>query len=106
MRHESVDRLLLIRRTNMKYLLISIFTILITSCASVGAVIDSTKSVATGVLDMTVGTASRVVGAVAEDVADTTAFVADTTAGTISAVAEKVDEETDQLQDKETPKGK
>jgi hypothetical protein len=106
LRHESVDRLLLIRRTNMKYLILSIFTLLITSCASIGSVIDSTKAVATGVLDMTVGTASRVVGAVAEDVADTTAFVADTTAGTINAVAEKVDEETDQLQDEDSPKEK
>ena len=104
LRHESVDRLLLIRRTNMKYLIISIFTLLIASCASVGSVIDSTKAVATGVLDMTVGTASRVVGAVAEDVADTTAFVADTAAGTVQAAADKVDSETDQLQDEEESK--
>lgn len=104
LRHESVDRLLLIRRINMRYLLIGIFVLLITSCASVGSVIDSTKAVATGILDMTVGTASRVVSAVAEDVADTTAFVADTAAGTIQKAAEKVDEETNQLQDgKEDP---
>ena len=75
----------------MKYLIIGILALLLTSCGTIGAVIDSTKSVATGVLDMTVGTVSRVVSAVAEDVADTTA-------GTIKAAADKVDKETDQLQ--------
>ena len=79
----------------MKYLIIGIFALLITSCGTIGAVIDSGKSVATGVLDMTVGTVSRVVSAVAEDVADTTAFIADTTAGTIKAAADKEDKETD-----------
>jgi hypothetical protein len=88
----------------MKNLLIGFFCLFIISCASVGAVIDSTKAVATTVLDITVGTASKVVSAVAEDVADTTAFVADTTAGTIEAAAEKVDEETDQLQDEKEKK--
>ena len=104
LRHESVDRLLLIRRINMKNLLIGFFCLFIASCASVGAVIDSTKAVATGILDMTVGTASKVVSAVAEDVADTTAFVADTTAGTLEKAAEKVDQETDQLQNEEEKK--
>ena len=81
----------------MKNLILGIFALLIASCASVGAVIDSTKSVATGLLDMTVGTASKVVSAVAEDVADTTA-------GTIKAAADKVDGETDQLQNEEEKK--
>ena len=85
----------------MRNLILGIFALLIASCASVGAVIDSTKSVATGVLDMTVGTASRVVSAVAEDDADATAFVADTAAGTVKAAADKVDSETDQLQSEE-----
>ena len=85
---------------DMRYLIIGIIGFLLSSCASIGAVIDSGKEVATGLLDMTVGTASKVVSAVAEDVADTTAFVADTTAGTLEDVAEKVDEETDELQSK------
>jgi len=85
---------------DMRYLIIGILGFLLSSCASIGAVIDSGKEVATGLLDMTVGTASKVVSAVAEDVADTTAFVADTTAGTLEDVAEKVDEETDELQSK------
>ena len=75
---------------DMRYLIIGILGFLLSSCASIGAVIDSGKEVATGLLDMTVGTASKVVSAVAEDVADTTAFVADTTAGTLEDVAEKV----------------
>ena len=85
---------------DMRYLIIGILGFLLSSCASIGAVIDSGKEVATGLLDMTVGTASKVVSAVAEDVADTTAFVADTTAGPLEDVAEKVDEETDELQSK------
>ena len=85
---------------DMRYLIIGILGFLLSSCASIGAVIDSGKEVATGLIDMTVGTASKVVSAVAEDVADTTAFVADTTAGTLEDVAEKVDEETDELQSK------
>ena len=85
---------------DMRYLIIGILGFLLSSCASIGAVIESGKEVATGLLDMTVGTASKVVSAVAEDVADTTAFVADTTAGTLEDVAEKVDEETDELQSK------
>ena len=85
---------------DMRYLIIGILGFLLSSCASIGAVIDSGKEVATGLLDMTVGTASKVVSAVAEDVADTTAFVADTTAGTLEDVAEKVDEATDELQSK------
>ena len=85
---------------DMRYLIIGILGFLLSSCASIGAVIDSGKEVATGLLDMTVGTASKGVSAVAEDVADTTAFVADTTAGTLEDVAEKVDEETDELQSK------
>ena len=85
---------------DMRYLIIGILGFLLSSCASIGAVIDSGKEVATGLLDMTVGTASKVVSAVAEDVAATTAFVADTTAGTLEDVAEKVDEETDELQSK------
>ena len=84
----------------MRYLIIGILGFLLSSCASIGAVIDSGKEVATGLLNMTVVTASKVVSAVAEDVADTTAFVADTTAGTLEDVAEKVDEETDELQSK------
>ena len=86
---------------DMRYLIIGILGFLLSSCASIGAVIDSGKEVATGLLDMTVGTASKVVSAVAEDVADTTAYVADTAAGTLEDVAEKVDEETDELQPKD-----
>ena len=53
---------------DMRYLIIGILGFLLSSCASIGAVIDSGKEVATGLLDMTVGTASKVVSAVAEDV--------------------------------------
>jgi transcription elongation factor Elf1 len=44
------------------------------------------------------------VSAVATDVVDVTAFVIDTTAGVVESGAEYVDEQTDEMQDEESPK--
>ena len=90
----------------MKYLQLSIFSLflLISGCASIGGVWDAGKTIVTGTVDAVVTGTSKVVSAVAADVANTTAFVVDTTAGLVETVAEEVDEQTDALQDEESPK--
>ena len=90
----------------MKFLNASIlcfFLLVSTGCSTIGAVWESGKTVVTGTVDAVVAGTSQLVGAVAEDIADTVAFAVDTTAGLVEDVAEKIDEETDVLQE-EDPK--
>ena len=91
----------------MKYLLISIlgsFLLFSTGCSTIGGVWEAGKTIVTGTVDAVVGGTTEIVSAVASDVADTTDFVLDTAAGVVEDVAVRIDDETDELQDEESPK--
>tara|TARA_B100001939_G_scaffold345073_1_gene360867 strand:+ start:1397 stop:1681 length:285 start_codon:yes stop_codon:yes gene_type:complete len=74
---------------------------LLPSCASVGAVIEGGKEFTTGVIDGSVNAVATVSGAVLQDAADITATAAEVTSGVVDTVAENVDKQTDELQEKE-----
>jgi hypothetical protein len=74
--------------------------IVVTSCASVGAVIEGGKQFTTGVVDGAVKGSATVVSAVADDVVSVGEFAVNTTAGIVETVAEEVDKQTDELQSK------
>ena len=85
----------------MKTFLVSLLgLIVVTSCASVGAVIEGGKQFTTGVVDGAVKGSATVVSAVAEDVVSVGEFAVNTTAGIVETVAEEVDKQTDELQNK------
>ena len=77
---------------------------LLPSCASVGAVIEGGKEFTTGVVDGSVKAVSTVTGAVLEDASSIVETTAEITTGVVETVANEVDEQTDELQDKESPK--
>jgi len=96
--------------------LFSIFAGLVfaASCASVGSVIEGGKEFTTGVVDGAVKGTSTVVSAVSDDVVNTGEFVVEsavdvgksvvnTGTGIVQKAAQRIDEETDKLQD---PQGK
>ena len=80
-------------------LIIALSLVTVQGCSTVGAVWDGATTFVTGTLDAAVTGTSEIVSAVAEDVVDTAAFIADTSAGLVEDVANKIDEETDHLQD-------
>jgi len=85
----------------MKTFLVSLLgLIVVTSCASVGAVIEGGKQFTTGVVDGAVKGSATVVSAVADDVVSVGEFAVNTTAGIVETVAEEVDKQTDELQSK------
>ncbi len=63
----------------MKNILILISSVFITSCASIGAVIDGGKDLTTSVIDSTVKTAGNITNAALEDVAAVVETVAEST---------------------------
>ena len=75
--------------------------VLLPSCASVGAVIEGGKEFTTGVIDGSVNAVATVSGAVLQDAADITATAAEVTSGVVDTVAENVDKQTNELQEKE-----
>lgn len=96
--------------------LFSIFAGLVfaASCASVGSVIEGGKEFTTGVVDGAVKGTSTIVTAVSDDVVNTGEFVVEsavdvgksvvsTGTGIVQKAAQRIDEETDKLQD---PQGK
>ena len=82
----------------MKYLITSLGTIFITSCATVGAVIDGGKDLTTSVIDSTVKTAGNITNSALDDVAAVVETIAGSTEGIVDSVVENVDEQTDELQ--------
>ena len=85
----------------MKTFVVSLLgLIVVTSCASVGAVIEGGKQFTTGVVDGAVKGSATVVSAVADDVVSVGEFAVNTTAGIVETVAEEVDKQTDELQSK------
>ena len=85
----------------MKNILILISSVFITSCASIGAVIDGGKDLTTSVIDSTVKTAGNITNAALEDVAAVVETVAESTEGIVDNVVEEIDEQTNELQDTE-----
>jgi len=75
--------------------------VFITSCASIGAIIDGGKDLTTSVIDSTVKTAGNITNAALEDVAAVVETVADSTEGIVDNVVEEIDEQTNELQDTE-----
>ena len=77
------------------YLLLPIF---ITSCASVGAVIDGGKDLTTSVIDSTVKTAGNMTNAVLDDVSSVVDTVGDSVSNVVDTVVDEIDEQTNELQ--------
>lgn len=73
----------------------------VTSCATVGSVIEGGKDIALTTVDTTVKTVGDVSGAVFTDVSDVVTTVAETYDGVVNTVVDNVDEQTDKLQSKE-----
>jgi hypothetical protein len=88
----------------MKNLKIIISAVFITSCATVGAVIDGGKDLTTSVIDSTVKTAGAITTSALEDVSGVIETVAESTENIVDNVVEQVDEQTDELQGKEEEK--
>jgi len=73
--------------------------ILVTSCATVGAVIDGGKDLATSTVDSVVTTAGNVGASALRDVSDVVSTAADAAEGVVETVVTEVDEQTDALQE-------
>ena len=86
-----------------KYILI-VMPILITSCASVGAVIDGGKDLSMSVVDSTIKTAGNITNAALDDVSSVVDTVGDSVGNVIDTVVEEIDEQTDELQKPEENK--
>ena len=74
------------------------------SCASVGSVIEGGKEFTTGVVDGAVKGTRTVVNAVADDVVSVGTLAVDTATGIVDNVADEVDRQTDELQEKQPEK--
>jgi starvation-inducible outer membrane lipoprotein len=73
--------------------------IFVTSCATVGAVIDGGKDLATSTVDSVVTTAGNVGASALRDVSDVVSTAADAAEGVVETVVTEVDEQTDALQE-------
>ena len=78
----------------MKNLIVLLGAVFITSCATVGAVIEGGKDLTTSVIDSTVKTAGNITTSALEDAGS----VVDTVSNVIETVVENVDEQTDEIQ--------
>ena len=82
----------------MKNLIMIIGAVFISSCATVGAVIDGGKDLTTSVIDSTVKTAGNITTSALEDVSGVIETVAESTENIVENVVEEVDEQTNELQ--------
>ena len=73
----------------------------VTSCATVGSVIEGGKDIALTTVDTTVKTVGNVSGAAFKDVSDVVTTVAEPYDGVVHTVVENVDKQTDKLQDED-----
>ena len=83
---------------NISLILIPLF---ITSCASLGAVIDGGQDLVTSVIDSSVETAGNKTPAVLDDVSSVVDTVGDSVSDVVDTVVEEVDEQTNELQNEE-----
>ena len=70
-------------------------------CASVGAVIDGGKDLATSTVDTVVSTSGNVASAGLRDIANVVSTAADVTEGVVGTVVSEVDKQTDEKKSKE-----
>ena len=82
----------------MKKLYLLFIGIFLTSCASVGAVIEGGKDLGSSIVDSTVSTVGNVASAALYDVSNVVGTVADATGDVVGVFVENVDKQTDELQ--------
>tara|TARA_R110002020_G_scaffold46463_2_gene132126 strand:+ start:3556 stop:3831 length:276 start_codon:yes stop_codon:yes gene_type:complete len=82
----------------MKKLYLMFIGVFLTSCASVGAVIEGGKNLGSSIIDGTVSTVGNVTAAALNDVSNVVGTVADATGDVVGVVVENVDKQTDELQ--------
>ena len=85
----------------MKKLYLLFIGIFLTSCASVGAVIEGGKDLGSSIVDSTVSTVGNVASAALNDVSNVVGTVAAATGEVVADVVENVDKQTDKLQEPE-----
>ena len=73
---------------------------LVTSCASVGGAWNAGTEIVTGTVDSVVGGAATMAVAITDDVRNIADVTIDTAQGVVKTVAENVDAQTDELQNK------
>jgi len=82
----------------MKHLVIILSTVIITSCATVGAVIDGGKDLSTSIIDSTVKTAGNITTSALEDVSGVIETVTESTEDVVENVVDEVDQQTNELE--------
>ena len=82
----------------MKNYILLTLVFVITSCSTVGAVIEGGVDLGASVIDSTVSTAGNVTAAALHDVSDVVGTVADATQDVVDVVVENVDQQTDEIQ--------
>ena len=82
----------------MKNLIVLLGAVFITSCATVGAVIEGGKDLTTSDIDSTVKTAGNITTSALEDAGSVVDTVSDSVSNVIETVVENVDEQTDEIQ--------
>tara|TARA_R100001086_G_scaffold237700_1_gene161876 strand:- start:691 stop:963 length:273 start_codon:yes stop_codon:yes gene_type:complete len=82
----------------MKNLVIILSTAIITSCATVGAVIDGGKDLSTSIIDSTVKTAGNITTSALEDVSGVIETVTESTEDVVENVVDEVDQQTNELE--------
>ena len=82
----------------MKNLVIILSTVIITSCATVGAVIDGGKDLSTSIIDSTVKTAGNITTSALEDVSGVIETVTESTEDVVENVVDEVDQQTNELE--------
>ena len=82
----------------MKNLIIILSTVFVTSCATVGAVIDGGKDLSTSIIDSTVKTAGNITTSALEDVSGVIETVTESTEDVVENVVDEVDQQTNELE--------
>ena len=82
----------------MKNLIIIFSTVFVTSCATVGAVIDGGKDLSTSIIDSTVKTAGNITTSALEDVSCVIETVTESTEDVVENVVDEVDQQTNELE--------
>ena len=82
----------------MKNLIIIFRAVFVTSCATVGAVIDGGKDLSTSIIDSTVKTAGNITTSALEDVSGVIETVTESTEDVVENVVDEVDQQTNELE--------
>ena len=82
----------------MKNLIIILSALFVTSCATVGAVIDGGKDLSTSIIDSTVKTAGNITTSALKDVSGVIETVTESTEDVVENVVDEVDQQTNELE--------